>query len=93
MLRLTFLACAVSLAVPAMAHAAAPAGELQAAQQQAAPQKEKKVCKVDTATGSIMPKRTCKTAAEWDAITSANRGVADDLRQMQQNDRTVSGNR
>lgn len=33
---------------------------------------DKKVCKREIATGSVMPKRTCKTQAEWDAITAAS---------------------
>jgi hypothetical protein len=35
--------------------------------QTAAP--EKKICKRDVATGSVMPKRVCRTRAEWDAMT------------------------
>ena len=28
----------------------------------------KKICRADTSTGSIMPKSTCHTAAQWTAI-------------------------
>ena len=28
----------------------------------------KKICRTDTSTGSIMPKSTCHTAAQWAAI-------------------------
>jgi uncharacterized protein involved in copper resistance len=92
MLRLTFLACAAALAMPAAAQTA-PAAAPQAARQTPAPDKEKKVCKVDTSTGSIMPKRICKTADEWAAVEAANSGVPDQLRQWQQNNRTVSSGR
>lgn len=29
---------------------------------------EKKICRSDRSTGSIMPKKRCHTKAEWDAI-------------------------
>ncbi len=34
--------------------------------------KEKKICRADVNTGSIMPKRTCHTKPEWDAIDRQN---------------------
>lgn len=41
-----------------------------AAQPPAAPVvKEKKICMPDDSTGSIVPKRVCRTRAEWDAYT------------------------
>jgi len=33
------------------------------------PTRDKKVCKRETTTGSIMPKNTCRTVAEWDEMT------------------------
>lgn len=33
-----------------------------------AEEKKKKVCKRSTATGSIMPKVTCRTKGEWDQL-------------------------
>ncbi|WP_206240042.1 hypothetical protein [Novosphingobium terrae] len=33
--------------------------------------KEKKICRQDDDTGSIVPKRTCHTKAEWAAIEAA----------------------
>ena len=36
--------------------------------------KEKKICRRDVATGSIMPMRTCRTAEEWSAIDKVNAG-------------------
>ena len=46
---------------------------------------DKKVCKREIATGSVMPKRTCKTQAEWDAITAASK---DSLDKRLNNDRS-----
>ncbi|MGZ2411962.1 hypothetical protein ACUXST_001383 [Sphingomonas sp. F9_3S_D5_B_2] len=92
MFRLT-LGCTLLLAVPAAAQSTASAPAAPATQQPIPPAKEKKVCKVDTSTGSIMPKRSCKTVSEWNAIAGAARAVPDDLRQWQQTQRTVSGNR
>lgn len=41
-----------------------------AAQPPAAPVvKEKKICMPDDSTGSIVPKRVCRTRSEWDAYT------------------------
>jgi hypothetical protein len=59
----------VSVAFVFMTAAAAPAAA--APVPVSAPAvKEKKICRVDDAvTGSITPKRTCKTKAEWDAMT------------------------
>jgi len=34
------------------------------------PVKEKKICRRAIATGSVMTKVTCRTKAEWDAITA-----------------------
>ncbi len=46
----------------------------------AKPAKEKKICRRDTATGSIMAKKTCRTQAEWDAITEQGRSDLDRVR-------------
>lgn len=44
--------------------------------------KEKKICRTEDDTGSIVPKRTCHTKAEWDAINAeqANQVNTDALR-------------
>jgi hypothetical protein len=42
-----------------------------------APAQDKKVCRRESVMGSIMPKRTCRTASEWSAIDQANRAIAD----------------
>jgi hypothetical protein len=54
---------------------------------------QKKVCHEDIQTGSIMPKRTCKTQAEWDALTAKSQSNADDLRDQMKSRDMVGGNR
>jgi len=63
-------------AVPAQsAPAAAPVA--------AAPVKEKKVCRSEEVTGSIMPKRVCRTQAEWTAYNAQiNAHVRDQQRTL-----------
>lgn len=39
--------------------------------------KEKKICRREMSTGSILAKSTCHTKAEWDAIASANQSDVD----------------
>ena len=55
------------------------------AQPAAAPEKpkaEKKICRRDVATGSIMAMRTCRTQTEWSQIDAAAADVtAEALRQ------------
>jgi len=41
-----------------------------------APKKEKKLCRAQVATGSIMEKRICHTRSEWDAIDRQNNANA-----------------
>ena len=48
------------------------------------PVKEKKICRSEASTGSIMTKRVCHTQAEWNALTEANRGTMEDMRDQQQ---------
>lgn len=33
------------------------------------PKKEKKICRTEVRTGSIISQTTCRTEAEWDAMT------------------------
>jgi hypothetical protein len=42
----------------------------------AKPPKEKKVCRREVATGSMLPHSTCRTKAEWDAIDARNQANA-----------------
>lgn len=37
-----------------------------------APVKERKICREEAETGSLIAKRTCHTKAEWEAITKAS---------------------
>jgi hypothetical protein len=61
--------------------------------QQAAPAPQKKICREDIQTGSIMPKRTCKTQAEWDALTARSQSNLDSLREQDRSRSMVGGNR
>lgn len=73
---------AVPLAVLALA-AAAPASaqdDANAPRPAEKPVKEKKICKSETGTGSIMPKRTCRTKAEWDELTEQSKANLDRTR-------------
>lgn len=51
------------------------------------PPKEKKICRTEVATGSIMPKRVCRTAAEWAAIEHEQEDVTRDEYQPNRNGR------
>jgi hypothetical protein len=42
----------------------------------AKPLKEKKICRRDASTGSILPKTVCRTQNEWDDIDFANHNSA-----------------
>jgi len=61
---------------PAPAAPAAPA---------AAHVKEKKVCRRQEVTGSIMPERVCHTTDEWAAIDEANRQNAQNFAAARRN--------
>ena len=47
------------------------------------PPSEKKICRSVEVTGSIMPKRTCHTKAEWAQIDTANARAVENARNMQ----------
>ena len=59
---------ALSVAAPGFASANqdAPAGQSaeQATTAEAAPAKQRKICRTETATGSVMPKRVCRTVEQ-----------------------------
>ncbi len=55
-----------ALSAPALAQDGAPAPA------PAAPAKEKKICRTLDVTGSMMPKRTCRTREEWRQVDDAN---------------------
>jgi hypothetical protein len=94
LLRLASAALLISAAmvssVPASADQNASA---QPQAQRAAADPQKKVCHEDIQTGSIMPKRTCKTQAEWDALTAKSQSNLDDLRDQNHSRDMVGGNR
>jgi len=63
-----YVAVAIAyLAAAATPPATAPANASAPATQAAAPAKEKKVCTSEVVSGSIMPKRVCRTQAEAQA--------------------------
>jgi hypothetical protein len=74
MRRFIVLAAACSLSGSLLAQTAAPAAPAAPA---AAPEKEKKSCRREEVTGSIMQPRICHTKEEWMAIDEANRQNAD----------------
>ncbi len=78
MFRVIALSVAAGFATSAVAQAPQPS-----APQVAAPVKEKKICRSENSTGSILPKRTCKTQAEWTATDAANRDVVEQRRNQQ----------
>lgn len=54
------------------------------------PPKEKKICRSEVATGSMMSRATCHTKAEWQAIDVQNQA---DAAQALDRRRTMSGGR
>ena len=76
----------VSAALVLLAAAATPVPENSAEAAPAAqPVKEKKICMMQEAvTGSITPRRTCKTKAEWDALMGRAGPATDQQRTVQQ---------
>ena len=70
--------------------AAAPAGAQPAVA--AAPSKdmsaEKKVCRREIPTGSIMPKRFCKTQKEWDDLSASGQ---DTMKQVKERSSSTMG--
>ena len=62
--------------------AAAAASQPPAANPQAAenpPKKEKRICKTDNFVGSHIPRRICKTEAEWEAGKQGAKDTLDKL--------------
>lgn len=80
-MRLSLFILAVAVSTPCVANpgAAAPG--------------EKMICKSEAATGSILKKKTCRTKAEWDAMTQASRNDLDRLNAMDRSRSGVAGNR
>jgi len=78
------LSLATCLAAAMLAPAAAQDGGDTGASQ---PVKEKKICRRELATGSVMAKVTCRTKAEWEAITARSQN---DLQRTQDLERSRS---
>lgn len=76
--------------------AAAPAASYAAAPDKASadkPDTEKKICKRETATGSIMSRRICHTKVEWDQLAAQGKADLDRTRDMERSRSLVEGNR
>ena len=90
MKRLSILATALIFATSAApALAADKMEESQATSQQSSghavpadghPEKDRKICRMETATGSVMPKRVCHTAAELAALQAQAAATKENLR-------------
>lgn len=72
-------AMVMGIATPAMA------GDDKAQDQSSAPAvKEKKICRTETVTGSLVAKRrTCMTKAEWDQLADNTRKTMGDMSRHQ----------
>jgi len=68
-----------------LALSASPAVAQQSQDAKTGAVKEKKICRSDTGTGSIMAKKTCHTKAEWDQLAQA---AAKDLDRTRDDDQT-----
>ncbi len=86
-LRILSLAALLAVA-PAASQAAAP-GKATADK----PDAEKKICKREVATGSIMSRRICHTRAEWDQLEAKGKADLDRARAMERSRSLVEGNR
>jgi hypothetical protein len=75
-MRLTCLAIATGMMAPGLAHAqtVATPPNPDVVVEGRIPDRDKRVCKQTTPTGSIIPSRTCRTKAEWEQIRE--RGIA-----------------
>jgi hypothetical protein len=65
------LSIALALALPALTTAAPVFAKDKEAKSEPT-DKEKKICRREASTGSILPARICHTAAEWAQIDQAN---------------------
>jgi hypothetical protein len=77
-------ALAVAFVVPAAA-ADTPQGE--------SPQsdKEKVICRREVVTGSIFPKKICRTKAQWEAAEAQGRSDLDRIRDQERSKSMVGG--
>ena len=93
MIRIVLLSCAalVFAAPAAAAPAASQSDQARAGADGQAPAtvKEKKICRRDTATGSIMAKSICHTRTEWDAMTAQSKSDLEKVRNIELNHQQV----
>lgn len=87
MLHMMLIAALVASAAPE-ATAVAATDQPAAAAQVKKKQKEKKVCRREVPTGSIMAERTCKSQREWDELTASGQ---DTLRQVRDRSSSTMG--
>lgn len=66
-------------AAPAASAASTPAAKTAAAG--AAADQDRVVCRTERPMGSLIPKRICKTVAQWDAERESSRKMMQDLQQ------------
>ena len=57
------------------------------------PEREKMVCKRETATGSIMSRRTCRSSADQKALEEKGKADLDRVRAMERSRSLVNDNR
>lgn len=82
------------LVAGAAASMSAPAAAKEADKTEASAAKsEKKVCRREVATGSIMARPVCRTLAEWDALAAKGRDDIDRVRDQDSLRSAVQGAR
>ena len=73
-------AVALLFCVPVAVHAAdEPAPSAAPSEAAAQPDKPKKICRMETRTGSVMPKRVCRTPEQVEADQAAAHDALDDV--------------
>lgn len=82
MRRLIVLAVACAIPTALLAQTATPPATAATAEK---PAKEKKLCRREEMTGSIMPTRVCHTKDEWVQIDAANQKAADQFSAARRN--------
>jgi len=58
-----------------------------------ASQTEKKICRKEVGTGSIMPKKVCRTKAQWQELTARGKADMDRTRDMDRSKSLVEESR
>ena len=82
---------AATCAVPGVLLAQAPSPAAASAAPAAKPEKEKKICRREETTGSIMPTRICHTKDEWVQIDEANAHAAEQFNAARRTGHGMSG--